>query len=178
MKKIAVFCSASETIDKTYFEHAAALGIWMGKQQMTLIYGGSDQGLMECLATAVKNNGGKLVGVVPDKLEENGHRSSKLDTCQYVNNLSERKDFMMAEADKIVALPGGVGTFDEIFHVIAACSIGYHHKKVIFYNINGYYNALLNILEGLAPQHFSRHPMDYYLQVANNLEELKELLTK
>lgn len=176
MKKVAVFCSASESIDPIYFSETDAFGTWMGNQGMTLIYGGSDQGLMECLASAVKKNGGKLIGVVPDKLEENGHKSNKLDECHHVDSLSERKDFMMAEADKIVALPGGVGTFDEVFHVIAACSIGYHHKKVIFYNINGYYNELLAILNGLMPAHFSRHPMDYYLQVANTLDELKKLL--
>ena len=85
---------------------------------------------------------------------------------------------MLQEADVAVALPGGVGTLDEIFHVMAAATIGYHEKKVIFYNINGYYDALLSILDGLEAAHFSRHPMRHYLDVASTFDELVTLLNQ
>ncbi len=178
MEKIGVFCSASNLIDSVYFDKARELGQWMGQQGKTLIYGGSDQGLMDCLAKAVKENGGRLFGVVPTKLEENGHVSPLLDVTFRTFNLSDRKDTMVEESDVLVALPGGVGTFDEIFHVIAARSIGYHSKKIIFYNINGYYNALLSILDGLEAAHFARHPKGYYLEVASDFDELITLLNK
>lgn len=178
MEKIGVFCSASDLIDSLYFEKTRELGVWLGRQGKTLVYGGSDQGLMECLAQAVKENGGRVFGVVPNKLEEHGHVSKLLDVTFHTCNLSDRKDMLVSESDVLVALPGGVGTLDEVFHVMAASSIGYHSKKVIFYNINGYYDALLSILDGLEAAHFSRHPMRHYLDVASTFDELVTLLNQ
>ncbi len=175
MEKIGIFCSASNKIDAVYFEKARELGTWLGRQGKTLVYGGSNQGLMECLAKAVKEQGGRVFGVVPTKLEEKGRVSKWVDVVFHTCNLSDRKDTMVDESDVLVALPGGVGTLDEIFHVMAAASIGYHSKKVIFYNINGYYDALLSILDGLEAAHFARCPMRHYM-VASTFEELVALL--
>ena len=91
MEKIGIFCSASENIDKMYFESARQIGEWMGQKGKTLIYGGASLGLMECVARAVKENGGKVIGVVPAKLEENGKVSILLDEEIHTRNLSERK---------------------------------------------------------------------------------------
>ena len=134
MEKIGIFCSASGNIDKMYFDMAGRIGKWMGETGKTLVYGGASLGLMECVAQAVKTNGGHIIGVVPAKLEENGKVSALPDRIINTRNLSDRKDMIVEESDVLVALPGGVGTLDEIFHVMAAASIGYHHKKVIFYN--------------------------------------------
>ena len=174
MEKIGVFCSASDKIDDIYFEKARELGAWMGRQGKTLVYGGSNQGLMECLAKAVKENGGRVFGVVPTKLEENGRVSKLLDVTFHTCNLSDRKDIMTEKSDVLVALPGGVGTLDEVFHVIAAASIGYHHKKVIFYNEYGFYNELLKALKTLEEKGFARQPFSTYYEIANTPDELKE----
>ena len=178
MEKIGIFCSASNTIDILYFEKAKELGKWMGNQGKTLVYGGANLGLMDCIALSVKENNGIVVGVVPSKLEENGKVSPIPDEIFKTKNLSDRKDILVEQSDVLVALPGGIGTFDEIFHVMAASSIGYHSKKVIFYNINGFYDDLLAILETLNKKHFSRHPMSHYYDVANNFNELTNLLNK
>lgn len=174
MKKIGIFCSASENIDKMYFESANQIGKWMGQTGKTLIYGGSNLGLMECIAHAVKGSGGRVIGVVPTKLEEKGRVSTLLDEAIHVHNLSERKDVMTEKSDILVALPGGVGTLDEVFHVIAAASIGYHQKKVVFYNEYGFYDELLKALKTLEDKGFARQPFSTYYEVANTLEELKE----
>ena len=92
MKKIGIFCSASENIDKMYFDSARQIGEWMGKAGKTLIYGGANLGLMECVARAVKENGGTVIGVVPAKLEEKGSVSTLLDEVIHTRNLSDRKD--------------------------------------------------------------------------------------
>ena len=94
MEKIGIFCSASENIDKMYFESARQIGEWMGQKGKTLIYGGASLGLMECVARAVKENGGKVIGVVPAKLEENGKVSTLLDEEIHTRNLSDRKDII------------------------------------------------------------------------------------
>ena len=174
MEKIGIFCSASENIDKMYFESARQIGEWMGKTGKTLIYGGADLGLMECVARAVKENGGKVIGVVPTKLEEKGRVCTFLDEVIHTHNLSDRKDIMTEKSDILVALPGGIGTLDEIFHVMAAASIGYHRKKVIFYNEYGFYDELLKTLKTLEDKGFARQPFSTYYEIANTPEELKE----
>ena len=174
MEKIGIFCSASENIDKMYFESARRIGEWIGQTGKTLIYGGASLGLMECVARAVKENGGKVIGVVPTLLEEKNSVSTQPDEIIHTFNLSDRKDVMTEKSDILVALPGGVGTLDEIFHVIAAASIGYHQKKVIFYNEYGFYDELLKALHTLEDKGFARQPFSTYYEVANTLNELKE----
>lgn len=176
MDKIAIFCSASSAIDPVYFEKAGKLGKWMGQNKKTLVYGGANMGLMECIARSVKENGGTVMGVVPTKLEERGRVSDLLDITFRTDTLSDRKDIMLQEADVMIALPGGAGTLDEVFHVIAAAMLDYHRKKVIFYNINGFWNGILDFLSGLEAQHFAHHPLRNYFDVANSLNELTELL--
>lgn len=176
MNKIAIFCSASNQIEAIYAEKASELGSWMGETGKWLIYGGSNTGLMEIVARAAKKNGAMIMGVVPTKLEEKGAVSDLLDVTFRAVNLSDRKDIMLQEADVAVALPGGVGTLDEIFHVMAAATIGYHDKKVIFYNVNGFWNGIIDFLSTLEAQHFAHRPLKNYFAVANTFDELKQLL--
>lgn len=176
MNKIAVFCSASDTIASVFMEKAKELGAWLGQHHKWLVYGGSNTGLMEVLAKSAKENGAMIMGVVPTKLEENGKVSDLLDVSFHSVNLSDRKDIMVQEAEVMVALPGGIGTLDEVFHVMASCSIGYHDKRVIFYNIDGFWNDLLAFLERLEATHFAHRPLKNYFEVANTFDELTRLL--
>lgn len=176
MEKIGIFCSAADSIETVFFEKAHELGIWLGKNKKTLVYGGANIGLMECVAQAAKAHGAFIMGVVPTKLEERGAVSDLLDVTFRVDNLSERKDTMLRESDILVALPGGVGTLDEVFHVMASASIGYHSKKIIFYNVNGFWDELFAFLNRLREQHFARRPWENFYLVANNYEELIEQL--
>lgn len=176
MDKIGIFCSASDQIAPIYFEKARELGIWLGQHRKTLIYGGANLGLMECIAQAARESGATIMGVVPTKLEERGAVSDLLDVTFRTDNLSERKDVMVREADVLVALPGGVGTLDEIFHVMASAMIGYHSKKVILYNIDGFWDGVVHFLKELKEKQFARRPLGNYYLIANNWEELIELL--
>ena len=176
MITIGIFCAASDNIDLSYYESAAQVGRWIGENGNTLIYGGADLGLMECVAEAVKKAGGHIIGVVPEKLEEKGRVSTLPDRLIHTHNLSDRKDEIVAHADYLIALPGGVGTLDEVFHVMAAASIGYHHKKIIFYNTNGFYDTLLKALDEMASKGFIRHTLSAYYEVANSMDQLKELI--
>lgn len=176
MTKIGIFCSASENIDKMYFDAARQLGQWIGETKRTLIYGGANLGLMEETARSVKENGGRVIGVIPSKLEENGKVSSQLDEIIRTHNLSDRKDVILEQSDILVALPGGVGTFDEVFHTMAAASIGYHRKRVILYNVKGFYDKLIAVLDEIQEKGFARESLTTYYKVANTFEELKSLL--
>lgn len=176
MKKIAIFCSASDHIDTLYFDKAAELGTWLGKTGKWLVYGGSNTGLMEATARSAKESGAMIMGVVPTKLEERGAVSDLLDVTFRAVNLSDRKDIMLQEADVVVALPGGIGTLDEVFHVMASATIGYHDKKVIFYNVNGFWDEIIGFLNRLEGQHFAHRPLKNYFAVANSFGELIHLL--
>ena len=149
MNKIALFCSASDSIAPIYKEKAEELGAWMGEHHKWLIYGGANTGLMEVVAEAAKAKGAMLMGVVPTKLEERSMVSDKLDVTFHTVNLSDRKDIMLQEADVAVAFPGGVGTFDGSFHVIGFATIRYQRKEVIFFNIKGFLNENLHFFPTL-----------------------------
>ncbi len=176
MKSVAVFCAASENIAPGYFEAAKEVGTMLGRLGATLVYGGARFGLMEATAKAAKTAGARVVGVVPDILVERDRVSVLLDEQVPCRNLSERKDIMLERSDILVALPGGVGTLDEIFHVMAAATIGYHTKRVVLYNVNGFWNSLCATLDDMLQAGFVRGEFEKYMVVANNLKELEDLI--
>lgn len=176
--KVCVFCSANSSIDRSYFDKAAELGQWIGRNGHQLVYGGANLGLMECVARAAREAGATVIGVVPTILEKSGHASDCIDVCIPCDNLDDRKQLMISQADAIVALPGGVGTLDEIFTVLAAAAIGYHHKRVVLYNIGGFWNPLLALLDSMRQQGMLRPGFETSLPVANNLEDIKRIASE
>ena len=176
MGSVAIFCAASENIAPGYFEAAAEVGTMLGRLGKTMVYGGARFGLMEATAKAAKAAGARIVGVVPDILVERDRVSRLLDEQVGCSNLSERKDIMLERSDVLVALPGGVGTLDEIFHVLAAATIGYHTKRVVLYNVNGFWNALLAAVDEMSQAGFVRGEMEKYLVVADNIAQLEDLI--
>ncbi len=177
MNKIGIFCSASDRIAPIYKEKAEELGVWLGKHHKWVVYGGSDTGLMDTVARAAKGNGSMLMGVVPAKLEESGKVSDLLDVDFHTVNLSDRKDIMLQESDIMVALPGGIGTLDEIFHVAASASIRYHDKKVILYNVDGFWDEIIRFLDKLDELHFAHRSIKNHILVAGSFGELTKMLT-
>lgn len=176
--KIAVFCSANSNLDPDFFTMTEELGRWMGENGHTLVFGGCNLGLMECVAKAVHEAGGTTVGVVPMIIEKGGKVSDYVDVKMMCDNLSDRKDLMLAQCDVAVALPGGVGTLDEIFTIAASASIGYHSKPVILYNMKGFWNSLLAMLDDLKAKGVIRNGFDKTLMTADSIDELKALLTR
>jgi uncharacterized protein (TIGR00730 family) len=176
MKSVAVFCAASENIAPGYFEAASEVGAMLGRLGATLVYGGARFGLMEATARSAKEAGARIVGVVPYVLVERDRVSSLLDEHIPCRNLSDRKDIMLEKSDILVALPGGIGTLDEIFHIMAAATIGYHSKRVVLYNVNGYWNGLLSMLNGMLDAGFLRGDVEKFMAVASSIEQLENLI--
>ena len=175
---IGVFCSANNQIDAAFFQQTEELGRWVAKSGHQIVFGGVNQGLMECLAKAVKEAGGKTLGVVPSIVEETGRTSQYNDRVLTCNNLSERKQLMLDESDVFIALPGGVGTLDEVFTVAASYTIGYHHKRVILYNMKGFWDSTIRMLDDLQQRGMVRGQWRDYICVANNLDEMGDLLAE
>jgi uncharacterized protein (TIGR00730 family) len=175
---IGVFCSANNQIDAAFFQQTEELGRWAAKNGHVIVFGGVNQGLMECLAKAVKEAGGETLGVVPSIVEETGRTSQYNDRVLTCNNLSERKQLMLDESDVFIALPGGVGTLDEVFTVAASYTIGYHHKRVILYNMKGFWDSTIRMLDDLQQRGMVRGQWRDYICVANNLDEMGDLLAE
>ncbi len=176
MKKIVVFCAASEEIDSKYVVAAREVGALIGSMGCALVYGGARAGLMEAAAAAAKESGAQIVGVVPQVLEERNRVSGLVDEKISTRNLSDRKDIMVQQGNLLVALPGGIGTLDEIFHTMAAATIGYHSKRVVLYNAYGFWDGLLELLQQMSAMAFVRGNLDKFLVVAHSIDELKKLI--
>ena len=174
--KIGVFCSANGQIDPDFFRATEELGRWLAQNGYDLVFGGVNQGLMECIAHAVHEGGGRTIGVVPTIVEKSGRTSQYVEVEIRCDNLTDRKQLMMDQADVFVALPGGIGTLDEVFTVAASATIGYHDKPVILYNLKGFWNPLIALLDDLQQRNMVRGQWQQYINVANSLEELATLL--
>ena len=174
--KIGIFCSANAHIDPDFFHFTEELGRWIAAQGHSIVFGGVNMGLMECVAKSMKQAGGHTIGVVPSIVEETGRTSQFNDEVISCQNLSERKQLMLDESDVFIALPGGIGTLDEVFTVAASYTIGYHHKRVILYNMKGFWDSTIQMLDNLQQRGVVRGQWRDYIQVATTLEEIKALL--
>jgi hypothetical protein len=170
--KICVFCSANEQIDPDFFSATEELGRWAAKNGHAIVYGGVNQGLMECLGRAAHEAGGRTIGVVPTIVEKTGRVSDHVEIEIPCDNLSDRKQLMMDKSDVFIALPGGIGTLDEIFTVAASATIGYHQKPVILYNLKGFWNPLIQLLDDLQERGMVRGQWRDYINVISKLEDL------
>jgi len=170
--KIGVFCSANENIDPDFFTITRQMGEWMVKEGHSLVFGGTDMGLMETIGKTVHEGGNMVIGVIPTKVEERGRVSEYNDVEIPCDNLSDRKDLMLAKSDVFVALPGGIGTMDEIFTIAAGGTIGYHNKKVILFNMKGFWAPLIATLDDLQQKGFIRGDYRNRIAVADTLEDV------
>lgn len=173
--KIGVFCSANNNIDPDFFTATEEMGRWMADNGHTLVFGGCNIGLMQCIGKAVKDHGGMTIGVVPTLVERGGKKFADLDVEIACDNLIDRKDLLVAQSDIIVALPGGVGTLDEIFTVVAAHTIGYHNKRVIVYDLKGFWGKLIELLDDMQERGFVRGSWHDYIDVAHSLDDIAKL---
>jgi uncharacterized protein (TIGR00730 family) len=176
MKKICIFCSANHTIDPDFFEMTRSLGEWLATEGHAIVFGGVNMGLMECIAEAAHKAGGQTIGVVPRIIEERGAQSQFVDVCIPCDDLNDRKALMLAQSDVFIALPGGIGTLDELFTVVSSATIGYHQKPLILYNMKGFWDSLIAMLDDLEARGLTRKPWRHYIKVASSLDELKALV--
>ncbi len=173
---ICVFCSANANIDPEYFERTQQLGQWMAAQGHTLVFGGCNMGLMECIAQSAHEAGAMTIGVVPSIVEKGGRVSDYVDVKILCDNLNDRKQLMTDKSDAFIALPGGVGTLDEIFTVVASGTIGYHNKPVILYNIGHFWDSTIALLDDLQARGMIRGQWSDHIKIAETTDEIGDFL--
>jgi uncharacterized protein (TIGR00730 family) len=176
MTSICVYCGSSPGNDPAFVRVARETGTLIAKRGLTLVYGGGNVGLMGVVADAVLAAGGRAVGVIPDHLvrKEVGHNG--LTEQHVVATMHERKAKMAALADGFLALPGGVGTLEEIIEVFVWMQLGLHAKPCALLNVNGYYDPLMTFLTHMAESRFLRPEQLTQLIVAREPSEALDRL--
>lgn len=172
MKAICVFCGSSFGAREAYADAARDTGRVIAELGYTLVYGGAKVGLMGTVADAALAAGGKVIGVLPRALEDKEIGHEGLTELHLVGSMHERKAKMADLSDAFIALPGGVGTLEEIFEVWTWGQLGYHQKPCGFLNIEGYYNDLIRFLDHQTEQGFTKDVMRAMVQIAGTPEEM------
>ncbi len=151
---LCVYCGSKPGKHPAYEAAAKAVGAWIGTHQGQLVYGGGHNGLMGILADATQAAGGRVVGIIPGSMVEREWARHSCDELHVVDTMHERKRMMMERADAFLALPGGIGTFEEFFEAWTWRQLGYHDKPVGLLNIESYYDRLLAFLETSVSENF------------------------
>ena len=143
---VCVYCGSRPGENPAFAEAAQAVGRWIGAHGGQLVYGGGRSGLMGTVAEATRQAGGRVVGVIPQALVDKELANRLCDELHIVQTMHERKAMMAERSDAFLALPGGIGTFEELFEVWTWRQLGYHDKPIGLLNAAGYYDALLGFL--------------------------------
>jgi uncharacterized protein (TIGR00730 family) len=153
MKRICVYCGSNSGSRPEYLETAIYLGRHLAERGIEIVYGGADVGLMGAVASSALNQGGEVIGVIPelfaDKVKHN-----KLSQLHVVPTMHERKKKMFDLSDGFIALPGGVGTIEEAFEIFTWAQLGYHEKPCGLLNVYGYFDSIINFLDHSVSQRF------------------------
>lgn len=175
IKNICIFCGSSTGNDDIYQKNARKLGVFLGQNQYTLVYGGGKIGLMGTVANACLDNGGSTIGVIPKFLEAREIAHQELTELIIVETMHQRKNKMAELADAFVVLPGGIGTLEEFFEVFTWAHLGLHQKPIAILNTNGFYDKLLDFLDFTLMQGFTKESVKKFLIKE---EEIASLMQK
>jgi uncharacterized protein (TIGR00730 family) len=176
IKSICVYCGSGFGGDPVFAENAAALGRSMAEQGISLVYGGGNVGLMGTIAQSVLDHGGYVTGIIPDFLKS---REKLLDDVQetiVVPDMHTRKRLMFEKADAFVALPGGIGTLEELVEQMTWSQLGRHTKPILMLSTKGFWSPLLTLLSHMGDQGFIRPGLELNYLVAEEVEEVIPML--
>lgn len=177
MKNICVFASSSNKLQESYYRDAELLGTLLGKNSMGIVYGGSRLGMMYVCANAVKKNGGKIIGIMPQRLHDMGVANPQdCDEFIVTSGMRERKAKMDELSDAVIALAGGFGTLEEISEMIVQKQLGYNKKPIILLNTNNFYGSLISFFDNIISENFAKEETKNLYYIANTPQECIEYL--
>ncbi len=172
MKRITVFCGSNFGNKTAYAEAASQLAELMVANHIGLVYGGGNIGLMGHIADEVLRLGGEAIGVIPKKLQEREVAHEGLTQLHVVDTMHQRKALMADLCDGFIAMPGGIGTLEEIVEVFTWLQLGYHHKPCALLNTDGYYNKLDSFLQFMVESNFLQEETQQRLIIGNTPAEV------
>jgi uncharacterized protein (TIGR00730 family) len=172
MKRVTVFCGSSLGTDDIYKSQAILLGQTLAKQNIELVYGGANVGLMGAVADGALTNGGKVIGVLPHFLKSKEIAHEHLTQLILVETMHERKTKMHELCDGVIALPGGFGTLEEFFEMLTWAQLGLHKKPIAILNVDGFYDSLKTLVQLMADKGFVEEVDQQRILVSDNIDEL------
>jgi uncharacterized protein (TIGR00730 family) len=178
MRRICVFSGSSPGRQTAYKEAATTLGTLLAREGIGLVYGGASVGLMGAVADAARAAGGEVIGVIPQSLVEHEIAHTGLEDLRIVGSMHERKALMAELSDAFIALPGGIGTFEEIFEIWTWAQLGSHAKPCALLNAEGFYDRLLGFLDHVAGEAFLKPVHRNMLIVERDAAALLEALRR
>ena len=178
IRSVTVYCSSSRHVPRVYFDAARELGDRIARCDWTLVYGGNHVGCMGVLADAVRASGGKVVGITPELLVREGIADNDCDELVVTANMRDRKALLESRGDAFIALPGGLGTFEEVFEILVGKLLGYHRKPIVLLNVADYYGPLLTMIDHGIEQRFIKATAREAYFVAGSVAEAIEFLRR
>ena len=176
IRNVTVYCSSSRQIDQAFMAAGRELGHAIAARGWGLVYGGNRVGMMGELADAVRARGGRVIGVTPQLFIDKGVHDTLADELIVADGMRHRKAMMEDRGDAFIALPGGLGTFEEIFEIICGKQLGYHNKPIVLLNVAGYYDPLLTMIEHGIATKFIRPAAPTLYHVATSIAAAMEYL--
>lgn len=173
MKRICVYCGSNSGALTEYLESATYLGRCLAERGIGIVYGGAEVGLMGAVAVAALNRGGEVIGVIPQLFAEKV-KHNKLSQLHIVPTMHDRKKKMFDLSDGFVALPGGIGTIEEVFEILAWSQLGYHEKPCGILNVSGYFDSIIAFLDHSVRQQFLKKEHRAMIMVDNHPDGLLE----
>lgn len=170
-KKICVYCSASHDLASVYIEAAVSLGRTLAGRGDTLVYGGGSFGLMGEVSRAAYEGGGRVIGVIPKMLLSVEFASKHADELIVTEDMRERKANMETRADAFIALPGGIGTLEEVFEIMTLRSLNQTAKPLVLINVEGFYEPLVGMLRQIYSRGFMRRDLPEIFYLARDVED-------
>ena len=170
---ICVYCGSRSGLNQAYAAAAAQVGHWIGSHGGQLVYGGGKSGLMGIVADAALQSGARVVGVIPKALVDKEWAHQGCTELYIVDTMHDRKRMMAERADAFLALPGGIGTFEELFEVWTWRQLGYHDKPIGILNVAGYYDRMMDFLASSVKEQFLG---DWQMALVRSSDQYKALL--
>ncbi|KAA3610777.1 MAG: TIGR00730 family Rossman fold protein [Calditrichaeota bacterium] len=178
MKKVAVFCGSNSGADIIYKEEAKKLGLYLAQNNIGLVYGGGKVGLMGIIADAILENNGSVTGIMPDHLYQKEVAHERLTELQIVQTMHERKALMEKLSDAFIAMPGGMGTLDEIVEIFTWSQLNLHTKPFGFYNIENFFGKLFDFFEHMVKNQFLHQGHYDRIAISDNPKDLLTILNR
>ncbi len=179
LKNVCVFASSSDYLDDVFYKDASELGALLGKSGMNIVYGGSRLGMMYSCAKGVKDNGGKVIAVMPERLYDFGVGNREdCDEFYLTSGMRERKAKMDELSDAVVAIAGGFGTLEEISEMIVQKQLGYNSKPIVILNTKGFYDDLIRFFETIIRGNFAKAQTRDLYYIASTPAEVLEFLAQ
>lgn len=177
ISSLCVYCGSSRGANPGFMPLAKELGREMAERNIRLIYGGGRVGLMGACADGVMAHGGQVIGIIPQHLQDREIGHSGLTELKVVDNMHTRKRMMFDLSDAFCVLPGGLGTLEELFEVVTWRQLGMHDKPIVVLNLDGYWDKLVGMIDGIIDDGFAQPAARQYFSVVNSIGRLFDILS-